>query len=42
MADPFEFILVNITSGLAAIYSLHDLQQRSQLLRTAFIATLVS
>ena len=42
MADPFEFILVYITSGLAAIYSLHDLQQRSQLLRTAFFATLVS
>lgn len=42
MADPYEFILVNITSGLAAIYSLHDLQQRSQLLRTAFIATVVS
>lgn len=42
LADPYEFILVNFTSGLAAIYSLHDLQQRSQLLRTAFIATLVS
>lgn len=42
LADPYEFILVNFTSGLSAIYSLHDLQQRSQLLRTAFIATLVS
>lgn len=42
LSDPFEFIIVNLTSGLAAIYSLHDLQQRSQLLRTAVIATAVS
>lgn len=42
LADPFEFILVNLASGLAAIFALHDLQQRSQLFQTAVIATLVA
>lgn len=42
LSDPFEFILVNLASGIAAIYALHDLQQRSQLFQTAVIATLVS
>lgn len=40
--EAYEYILVSFASGLAAIYSLHDLQQRSQLLRTALIATAVS
>ena len=42
LADPFEFIIVNFSSGVAAIYALHDLQQRSQLFQTAVIATVVS
>lgn len=42
LVDPFEFIIVNFASGVAAVYALHDLQQRSQLFQTAVIATLVS
>jgi cyclic-di-AMP phosphodiesterase PgpH len=42
LVDPFEFILVNFASGVAAIYALHDLQQRSQLFQTAVVATLLS
>ena len=42
LVDPFEFIIVNFSSGVAAIYALHDLQQRSQLFQTAVIATAVS
>ena len=34
---PYEFIVLQISAGLAAIYSLRELSQRSQLFRTAFI-----
>ena len=34
---PHEFILLQILTGMAAIYSLRELSQRSQLFRTAFI-----
>ncbi|WP_321478626.1 HDIG domain-containing metalloprotein [uncultured Bacteroides sp.] len=34
---PYEFILLQLTSGLVAIYSLRELSQRSQLFRTAFL-----
>ena len=34
---PHEFILLQILTGMAAIYSLRELSQRSQLFRTTFI-----
>ena len=36
-AFPFEFIVIQILGGIAAIFSLKELSRRSQLLRTAFI-----
>ena len=37
---PFEFIATQTVGGFAAIYSLRELSQRSQLLKTALIVTL--
>ncbi len=37
---PFEFILLQTTAGLVAIYSLRELSQRSHLFRTAFLIVL--
>ena len=37
---PFEFILLQLTAGLVAIYSLRELSQRSHLFRTAFLIVL--
>jgi putative nucleotidyltransferase with HDIG domain len=34
---PYEFILLQLLTGMAAIFSLRELSQRSQLFRTAFI-----
>lgn len=34
---PYEFILVQLTGGFAAIYSLKELSQRSQIFRTALV-----
>lgn len=34
---PYEFILVQLTAGLASIFSLRELSQRSQLFRTALL-----
>jgi len=34
---PHEFVLLQLTAGLIAIYSLRELSQRSQLFRTAFL-----
>lgn len=42
IVDPTQFMLVNLTSGVSAIYALHDLQQRAQLFQTAVIATVLS
>lgn len=42
LQHPFEFIAVQTVAGLVAIYSLRDLQYRSQLLRTAVEVTLAS
>lgn len=39
---PFDFIVVQTVAGLAAIYSLRELQYRSQLFKTAIIVTIVS
>lgn len=39
---PFDFIVVQTVAGLAAIYSLRELQYRSQLFKTAIIVTLVA
>ncbi|MBQ8360658.1 MAG: HDIG domain-containing protein [Bacteroidaceae bacterium] len=39
---PYEFILVQLTGGITAIYSLRELSQRSQLLRAALLVTLAS
>jgi hypothetical protein len=37
---PHEFILLQVVAGLVAIYSLRELSQRSQLLRTALVVFL--
>lgn len=37
---PHEFILLQLTAGLVAIFSLRELSQRSQLIRTAFLVIL--
>jgi hypothetical protein len=37
---PYEFILVQLTGGVAAIFSLKELSQRSQIFRTALLTTL--
>jgi putative nucleotidyltransferase with HDIG domain len=37
---PYEFILLQLTAGLIAMYSLSELSQRSQLLRVAFWVTI--
>lgn len=38
----YEFIIVQLVSGLVAIYSLRELSKRSQLFKTAFLVTLAS
>ena len=40
LRSPHEFILIQIIAGMAAIYSLRELSQRSQLLRSAVIVFL--
>ena len=42
MKYQYEFIIIQITSGLVAIYSLGELSQRAQLFRTAVLVTLTS
>lgn len=37
---PYEFILVQLSAGMVAIYSLRELSQRSQLIRTAALVAL--
>lgn len=37
--NPYEFILIQIVSGQAAIFSLHEMTKRSQLLRVAIITS---
>ena len=37
---PYEFILLQLSAGLVAIFSLRELSQRSQLFRTAFLIIL--
>lgn len=39
---PFEFIATQLVAGMVAIYSLRELSQRSQLVRSAFYVTLAS
>ena len=38
--DPFIFVLLQLTAGIAAVYSLTELTERSQIFRVALIATL--
>ena len=38
--DPFVFVLLQLTAGVAAIYSLTELTERSQIFRVALIAIL--
>ena len=38
--DPFIFVLLQLTAGVAAIYSLTELTERSQIFRVALVATL--
>ena len=40
LSHPQEFILLQFVAGMVAIYSLRELSQRSQLIRSAFIITL--
>lgn len=42
LQHPMEFIVVEILAGMAAVYSLRDLQFRSQLFKTAIIVTIVA
>jgi len=42
LQHPFEFIAVEIVAGLAAITSLRELSERSQLFKTAIIVTVAS
>ena len=39
---PYEFIATQLVAGMVAIYSLRELSQRSQLIRSAFYVTLAS
>lgn len=39
---PYEFIATQLVAGMVAIYSLRELSQRSQLVRSAFYITLAS
>ncbi|MGN0281315.1 MAG: HD family phosphohydrolase [Prevotella sp.] len=41
LQHPLEFIVVEVVAGMAAVYSLRELQFRSQLFKTAIIVTLV-
>ena len=38
--DPFMFVLLQLTVGLAAIYSINELTERSQIFRVALVAIL--
>lgn len=38
--DPFMFVLLQLTAGIAAIYSLTELTERSQIFRVALVASL--
>ncbi len=40
--SPYEFVLLESVGGLTAIYTLKELSQRSQLLRTAVVVTAVT
>ena len=42
LQHPFDFLVIELVAGLAAIYSLRELQYRSQLFKTAIIVTLAS
>ena len=42
LQHPLEFIVVEVVAGMAAVYSLRDLQYRSQLFKTALIVTIVA
>ena len=42
MSEPYEFLLVEIAAGLAAIFSVSELTERSQLLRITAIITIAS
>ncbi|HZK04043.1 MAG TPA: HDIG domain-containing protein [Bacteroidaceae bacterium] len=40
LATPYDFVLLQIVAGLAGIYSLKDLSQRSQIFKTVFVIVL--
>lgn len=42
LQSPYEFIVIETVAGMAAIYSLRELQYRSQLFKTALIVTIAS
>jgi hypothetical protein len=42
LQHPLEFIAVQLCAGLAAVYTLRELSSRSQLFRTAIVATVVA
>lgn len=39
LSYPFEFMITQLVAGLVAIYSLREMSQRSQIIRTAFLVT---
>lgn len=41
LRTPFEFVLIELGMGLVAVYTLKELTQRAQILRTALIVTVV-
>ncbi len=42
LKSPYEFIATQLVAGMVAVYSLRELSQRSQLIRSAFYVTLAS
>lgn len=42
LQHPFDFVVIETVAGLAAIYSLRELQYRSQLFKTAIFVTIAS
>lgn len=42
LQHPFDFIIIETVAGMAAIYSLRELQYRSQLFKTAIVVTLAA
>lgn len=42
LSYPYEFVLLQVVAGIAAIQNLRELSQRSQIVRTTFVITAIS